>query len=143
MDNWILLTGFGAVAVAVPVIFYAGRLLERRIAHRAKATAQDIADRLLADARKDAEAFRLSLVTSGKEELSRAREVWEAEAVRRREEITRGERRLEERDKQLDRKVDMAEKRERELEGKLASVATLEQKVAGQETELRNLVAES
>ena len=142
MDNWLLLAGLGAAALALPVIFYMGRLMERRAAHRAKATAQDIADRLLADARRDAESFRASLITSGKDELTKAREVWEAEVVRRREEISRSERRMEERDRQLERKVELTERRERELESKLSSVAALEQRVAGQEQELRNLVAE-
>ncbi len=140
MENQVILVGVGVAAVAGLIFFFVGRLMERRVARRSRQTAQDIADRLLADARKDAEAFRQSLVTSGKDELSKAREVWEAEVGRRREELTRSERRLEERDKQLERKVDMTERRERELESKLSSVASLEQRVSGQEQELRSLV---
>src|SRR5690349_14710346 len=140
MENQGILVGGGVAAVAAVVFFMVGRWMERKIARKARQTGQDIADRLLADARKDAEAFRQSLVTSGKDELSKAREVWETEALRRREEITRSERRLEERDKLLERKVEMTERRERELEGKLSSVASLEQRVAGQEQQLRQMV---
>jgi ribonuclease Y len=142
MENWQILVGLGVFAVAGPALFYAGRLLERRATRRARTTAQDIADRLLADARKDAEAFRHSLVSSGTEELGKAREVWEAEAGRRRDEIARSERRLEEQGKQLEKKVDLSERRERELETKLSAATALEQRVAGQEQELRQLALE-
>src|SRR5262245_46922734 len=103
MDNWLVLVGFGLAAVAVPTFFYIGRVLERRSAQRARQGSQDVADRLLADARRDAEAFRQTLITSGKDELTRARESLEAEMGRRREEVSRSERRLEERDRQLER----------------------------------------
>jgi ribonuclease Y len=137
MENWVVLVGLGVVAVAAPAVFYLGRLMERRAAHQARATGQDLADKLLADARKDAEAFRQSLITSGKEELSKAREVWESEAARRREEIGKSERRLEDRDKQLERKVDLTERRERDLEAKHTSMTALEQRVSAQEQALR------
>ncbi|HEY2806723.1 MAG TPA: ribonuclease Y [Gemmatimonadales bacterium] len=142
MENQAVLVGLGVAAVAGLTFFFIGRMLERRVAIKSRLTATDIADRLLADARKDAEAFRQTLVTSGKDELSKAREIWEAEALRRREEVTRSERRLEDRDKQLERKVEVAERRERELETKLAAVTAVETRVGAQEQELRQLTLE-
>ncbi len=122
--------------------FFIGRWVERRVAARAKQDAQALAERILADARRDAEAFRSSLVVSGKEELAKAREAWEAEVGRRREEIDRIEHRLEEREDVLEKKVQLMERREKELEARVTAVATLEQRVATQETELRTLVEE-
>ena len=144
MDTWIIVAGIGGVVaiVAGAVLYRVGKRTERRLAERANTTAKDVADRLLADARRDAEAFRQTLVQSGKEELAKARQGWESEVNARRDEWQRTERRLEEREKQLDRKVELTEKRDKELEARLASVAALEQKVAGQETEIRNLVTE-
>ena len=142
MENWYFVVGFGVAAVAALTFFYVGRKMERRAAQRARQSAQDVADRLMADARKDAEAFRQSLISSGKEELTKARDTLETEVVRRRDEVVRSERRLEERERQLERKVDLTERREAELQSKLSSVGQLEQKVAGQEQELRGLVVE-
>ena len=142
MNNWLVLVGFGAAAVAVPTFFYIGRFSERRRAQRTRQGAQEVADRLLADARRDAETFRQSLVTSGHAEIARAREALDGEAARRREELSKSERRVEDQTRQLERKVDLTERREKELESKLSGVAGLEQKVAAQEAELRQAVLE-
>ncbi len=142
MPNWLIPVGLGLFAVAGSALFVLGRVLERRSQRQAHATGKEVADRLLADARRDAEAFRQSLVDSGRQEVAKARESVEAESGRRREEWSRTERRLEERERQLERKVDMAERREKELDGKLTKVAALEQTVAAQEAELRQLGVE-
>jgi len=142
MPSWMIFVDLGLAMAAGAAFFFVGRATERRGAARARQTAQEVADRLLSDARNDAEAFRQSLLASGKDELARAREALEQEVERRREEVTRAEHRLEEREKQLDRKVEVAERRERELEARLSSVAGLEQKVAGQEQEMRQLALE-
>ncbi|MFI5207631.1 MAG: ribonuclease Y [Gemmatimonadales bacterium] len=137
MNNWLVFVGFGAAAVAVPTFFYIGRVLERRSAQRSRQGAQEVADRLLADARRDAEALRQTLLTTGKDEIARGREALDGEVARRREELTKGERRLEDQSRQLERKVDLTERREKELESRLSGVTTAEQKLAAQEQELR------
>src|SRR5258708_5404056 len=142
MNNWLVFVGFGAAAVAVPTFFYIGRVLERRSAQRSRQGAQEVADRLMSDARRDAEALRQTLLTSGTAEVARAREALDGEVARRREELSKNERRLEERDHQLERKVDLTERREKELEARLTGIAGLEQKVAAQEQELRQISQE-
>src|SRR5213594_265463 len=137
-----LLVALGAAAAAGAAFFIVGRWAERRTASRAHQSARDVAERLLADARRDAESFRQTLLTTGTEEIARARAALEEEVVRRRDEVTRGERRLEERERQLERKVDLTERREEELQGRLTAVAGLEQKVAAQEQELRQIGVE-
>jgi ribonuclease Y len=142
MTTWFIVLDLGITAVAGLAFFFVGRSVERRAVQRAHQSAKDVADRLIADARRDADAFRESLVTAGKQELERAREAQESEVARRRDDVARTERHLEERDRQLERKVDIAERRERELEGRLSSIAALEQKVSGQEQELRQFAQE-
>jgi ribonuclease Y len=137
---WLLFVDLAAVLAAGAMFFIVGRSVERKAVARSKATAQEVADRLLADARRDAEAFRQTLVLSGREELQKAREAWEQEVAQRRDEYARHERRLEDRERTLDRKVEVNERRERELEQKLAEVAKLEQRVATQEVEIRQIV---
>jgi ribonuclease Y len=142
MTIGILLAALGAAAAAGLAFFIVGRAVERRAAARARATAQAVGERILEDARRDAEAFKSQLVLSGREELSKAREAWEAEVGRRREDLLRGERRLDEREQQLERKIELLERREGELEARVAGVAGLEQRVAAQEGELRQLVVD-
>jgi ribonuclease Y len=138
-----LLVAVGATGTAAGLVFFfVGRWVERRIAAKAKATAEALANRILADARRDAEAFRSSLVVSGKEELEKAREAWEAEVGRRREEIDRIERRLEEREDVLEKKLQLLERRDREVEARQAEVAAAQQRVTAQEADAQALVAE-
>ena len=138
-----LLVAIGATGTAAGLaFFFVGRWVERRIAARAKATAEALADRILADARRDAEAFRSQLVVSGKEELAKAREAWEAEVGRRREEIDRIERRLEEREDVLEKKLQLLERRDRELETRQGEVTAAQQRVTAREAEARGLVVE-
>jgi len=102
-----------AAAVAVGAGFAVGRMAERRAMRRRRATAEEEAERILASARQDAETVRKSGLLSGKEEAFRAKEEWEREEARRREEVERAERRIEEREEALDRKFHLLdEKRE-------------------------------
>jgi ribonucrease Y len=140
MPNWVLYAGLGVLAVAGPALFIIGRALERRAAVRARSTAQEVAQRFLDEARRDAEAFRQSLVLSGREELAKAREAWEGEVRARREELVKSERRLDERERQLDRKVELVERRERDAEAKVAELAGQQQRLALQEAEVKGLV---
>jgi ribonuclease Y len=142
MLMWSVVIGLVAVLAAGAVSFIVGRSVERRAAAKAKATAQDVAERLLADARREAEALRQSLLLTGREEVAKAREAAEAESARRRDEIARVERRLDEREQQLDRKVELTDRKEKELESRLGEVARLEQRVAAQESELRQIALE-
>jgi len=142
MHPYLIALDLGVIAAVGVALFFFGRSVEKRAAQRARASAQEVADRILADARQNAEAFRQSLVLSGKDELAKAREAWELEASRRREEFARAEQRVEDREKQVERKAELGERRERELETRLGSVAALEQRVAAQETELRGLLEE-
>jgi ribonuclease Y len=138
----LLIAALGVAAAAGPALFFVGRWAERRAAARARASALSVADRILEDARRDAEVFRASLLVSGKDELAKAREALETEIGRRREELTRLERRLDDREQQLERKFQLVEGRERELEKRVSDVASIEQRVAAQETELRTIVVD-
>jgi ribonuclease Y len=142
MPTWLVFVDLGVVAAVGSALFFVGRWMERRAAQRARATAQHLADRIVEDARREAEAFRQQLVLAGKDEVAKARDAWEVEAGRRRDEASRAERRLEDRERQLDRKFELVEHRERELETRVADVARLEQRVAEQESALRQIAVE-
>ncbi len=132
--------------IAVAAFFFLGRHLgraaERRAQLAAKATAEEVAQRIVAEARREAETLRKSAVVAGKEETIRLREAWEAEAAKRREELDRAERRVQERETNLDRKLDILEQREKELGRRGSDLGRREKAVSEREQELERLVAE-
>ena len=101
--------------IAGGLFYVLGRRVERRVAEAAGRAAQQQAARFLEEGRREAEATKAAAVVAAKEEVIRARELWEKEAQRRRQDIERLERRVEERDAQLDRKQSAADRREQEL----------------------------
>src|SRR4051812_33771071 len=107
------------VLIASAAFFFfgrtAGRSGEQRRLTAAKSGAEETAQRILAEANRDAENQRKTAVLAGKEELIRLREAWEVEARGRREEIEREERRLQEKETQLERKADVVDQRDKEL----------------------------
>ena len=142
MTTVLIFAGLAVAAAAGVAFFYVGRSVERRAAVRARATAESIAERIIGDARRDAEAFRNSLVLTGKEELEKTRAAWELDVARRHEEMARLERRSEEREATLERKLELLERRDRELDARQGEIGAREQRAEAHEVELRDLVSE-
>src|SRR5579862_736830 len=108
----------------------------------AKAGADDVSRRTIQEAEREAENLRKSALVSGKEEVIKQREAWEVEARRRREEVEREEKRLQERENVLDRKFDVLDQRDREIGSKSTDLGRRTKVLEDRETELERLVAE-
>jgi len=111
-----LVLAAAALGVVAGVSWVQARL--RRVRRDAAAEAE----RILAEARQRAEQERHTLVVEGKEAAFRAKEAWEREEARRREEIERAERRLADRAEQLERKAQRLEEREQVLQRRQAEL---------------------
>src|SRR5687767_5611809 len=118
-----LIAALGVRVVVASAVFFVfgrrsgaviGRTEELTKQQAAKASAEELRKRIVADAEREADTMRKSAIVAGKEELIKLREAWETEARRRREEVEREERKVQERDSQIERKVDILEQRERE-----------------------------
>ncbi len=135
------------ICIAGAVSFFVGRRAGQRAEHAArvaaKATAEETAKRILDEAGREAETLRKAAVVAGKEENIKLRETWEAEAAKRRDEIERGERRVQERDSNLDRKLDLLDQREKEGVRRVAEALAREKAVVDRETELERLTMEA
>ncbi|MBA2687783.1 MAG: DUF3552 domain-containing protein, partial [Gemmatimonadaceae bacterium] len=138
--------GAAVVIVAATAFFYLGRKLgvakELRRQAQAQATAEETAKRITADAGREADTIRKSALLSGKEELMRAREDWEAEAKKRREEVVREEKRVDDKETQLNRKYDLLEQREKDAQRIAVDVEKRAEKLGARENELEKMVAE-
>ena len=143
----ILAAGAILVLVAASAAFFivgrrAGANGEQARQRAAGMSAEQIAERVRSEAERDAESLRKSAVLQGKEELIHLREEWEAEARKRREDIERDERRLQERTSGLERKLDLVDQRERETTRLAAEATSRSAQVAEREAELDRLIAE-
>src|ERR1700712_4963279 len=136
---------FGII-VAGAVFFFVGRSAgtraERAAQVAARTTAEEVARRLIDEATRESEALRKAAVVAGKEETIKLRESWEAEAQKRRDEIERGERRVQERDSNLDRKIDIRDQREKEVARRVSDITRRESAVVDREADLEKLSAE-
>ena len=142
-----VLAAFGVLlvvgaAVAWMVGTRGGRAKEVARLAASRGTAEETAGRILADAEREAETLRKGAVVAGKEELIKVREEWEVEARRRREEVDREERRLQEKETGLDRRLDQLEQRDRDLGRRASEAGRKEKLVADRQAELDALVAE-
>ncbi|MCX5766850.1 MAG: ribonuclease Y [Gemmatimonadetes bacterium] len=148
MDPLIWLAiGLGASGVAGSAIaFFVGRKSGREAEELARRSAGDSADqiakRIVGDAERDADGLRKQAVLAGKEEAMRAREEWETEARRRRDEIEREEKRLQERETTIDRKVDVIENRDKDLGRRASDLGRKEKAVEDKQAELDKMVSE-
>jgi ribonucrease Y len=110
------------------------RELARRELERAEA--RDEAGRILERAKDEAESLRKSGELGGREEAVRLREAWEREESRRREELERAERRIEDRSDSLDRKFDLLNERDQGQERRAGELRSREEVVGTREREI-------
>ena len=119
-----------------------GKTAERDARNAARETAEQLSKRILGEAERDAEALKKQAVLAGKEDVMKAREEWEAEARHRRGEIEIEEKRLMDREVQLDKKVELLETRERDLGKRASDLGRKEKGVEEKQAELDKMVGD-
>lgn len=119
-----------------------GVAVERDARNAARESAEQMAKRIVTEAERDAEALKKQAVLAGKEDVMKAREEWEAEARHRRGEIELEEKRLMDREAQLDKKVELLEGRERDLGRRASDLGRKEKGVEEKQAELDKMVAD-
>jgi ribonuclease Y len=131
----------GAV-VAGAVFFLLGRRAERREAERRGRSAEQQAEQLLGQARRDAESAKHEAMLHAKEEALGLREQWEREEKERRDELDRHQQRLEERETLIDRKLNTLDDQEKDLQRREQSVNDRKNALRDKEEEYEGLAAE-
>jgi ribonuclease Y len=131
-----------AALVAAGIGFWAGSSGVQARLRRARATAEDEAARIRGAAAEEAERLKKAEVLKGREEAIRAREEWEREESRRRDDIERFERRLQEREESLDRRSNLLDEKTQQQEQRAAALARREKEVEQRHQELSARIAE-
>lgn len=125
-----------AAAVLAAVGLLAGRFVERRRQENERGPAREEAERLLSASRQEAENARKSEILAGKEAAFQAKEEWEREELRRRDEVERSERRLEERGAALDKKFHLLDEKRDAQDHRAEMLVKREGKIERLESEL-------
>jgi len=134
--------GVAGSTVAFIVGRRTGKDTEVRARKAAGDTAEQLVKRILGDAEREADGLRKQSVLAGKEEAMRAREEWEAEARRRRAEVTSEEKRLQDREGVLDRKFELVETRDKDVGKRASDLGRKEKAVEEKQQELDKMVGE-
>jgi ribonuclease Y len=132
--------------IAAVVAFVVGRQSWRKVEtaeqQRALVAAEEGAVRVLSEAQREAETLRRSAIVAGKEEVLQLRESHEQDMRLRRVELEREEKRVLEREAQLDRARESLESREQEVQRRGSDVGRRESVATSKEQELDKLIAD-
>jgi ribonuclease Y len=120
----------------------AGYFLRKQVAEKKIQAAETQAQHILEQAKKEALDRRREVELEAKDLLYRMRQDFERETKDRRVEISNLEKRLAQKEENIDRRLDLLEKKEREIEAKNEAVKKQEEALKAKEGQLQALVAE-
>ena len=118
-------------------------VLRRRQADGESRANREAAERVLAEARSEAEAIRKEAELEGKESILQAKEAFEQEVKEQRREIQQTERRLASREETLDRRNEQIDKRDGESKKREQTLKDREQATETKHDELQGLIEQT
>jgi ribonucrease Y len=128
----------GVVLIAA----YAGYILRKYLAEKKVQTAEQQAQHILEQAKKEAQDRRREVELEAKDLLYRMRQDFERETKDRRGEIYNLEKRLTQKEENIDRRLDLLEKKEKEIEARNENIRKQEEALKLKDNQLLSLVAE-
>jgi len=131
---------FSIVVALISV--YAGYLLRRYVAEKKIQDAETQAKHILEQAKKEAQDRRREAELEAKDLLYRMRQDFERETKDRRQEISNLEKRLAQKEENIDRRLSLLETKEKEIGLKLDNVRKQEESIKAKENQLHSLIAE-
>lgn len=130
------------IVVAAVIAGSVAWFLSRRIGNRKLANAEEFARRIVAEAEKDAKIKKKEAILEAKEEWYKSKAKFEREIQNKKTEFSKIERRLGDKEANLDRKIESANGREKKIQEKERSNATREKAISIRENDLEKLVAD-
>jgi ribonuclease Y len=120
----------------------AGYFLRRQLAEKKIQSAETQAKRILEQAKKEAQDRHREAELEAKDLLYRMRQDFERETKDRRQEMFNLEKRLAQKEENIDRRLELLEKKEREIEVRSENSKKYEEALKAKDTQLHNLIAE-
>lgn len=119
-----------------------GYFLRRYVAEKKIQDAEAQAEHILEQAKKELEGRRKEVNLEAKDLLYRMRQDFERETKDRRQEISNLEKRLTQKEENIDRRLGLLEAKEKEVEAKLENLRKQEESIKTKEQHLHSLIAE-
>jgi len=124
--------------VSVPV----GYIIRKYIAEKKIQDAESKASHILEQAKKEAQDRHREVELESKDLLYKMRQDFERQTQDRRQEITNLEKRLTQKEENIDRRLDLLEKKEKEIEAKHDNIRKAEDAIKAKDGQLNSLIAE-
>ncbi|MDZ7373635.1 MAG: ribonuclease Y [candidate division KSB1 bacterium] len=122
------------------VSFLAGWVVRKRISQRKVASAELIAERIVSEAQKEAEALKREKLLEAREEYLRLKQSVENEFRNQRIELQKLERQLQQKETNLDRRAEMLDEKLRALDRQQEALRVKEEQLAERERELQRML---
>ena len=132
----------GFAALGALFFFAIGFVLRKYTASMKVKRAEERAKSIVEEARQDAESRKREAQLEAKDLLLKLRNDFEKESKERRKELGTFERRLMQREENLERRINLFDKKEKEIESKLRHVGQKEKAIEEKEKELVRLLQE-
>jgi len=134
---WIIISVLGTA-----LGFFLGYLLHQKLGEARLAGAEKLAEKIVAEAQREAATYKKAAQVQAKEEWYRLKATFEKETQSKRAELKDLENRLAEREKQIDHKVDIVNRKEREVENREREVTAKERVLRAKDERLTTLIDE-
>lgn len=129
------------IVIAIAAL-YSGYFLRKYVAEKKLKSAEAEAEHILEAAKKDMLDKRREAELESKDLLHRMRQDFELETKDRKQEIVNLERRLSQKEENIDRRLDLLEKKEKEIDGRSDNLKRQEEGLKTKENQLHALIAE-
>ena len=130
-----ILIGIASVVVG-GLFFLLGWYARKRASESKLMSTEKLAEKMIAEAKKEAETHRREAILEAKDQWYRAKENFERETQARKSELAKLEKRFSEREASLNRKVDILEKKESEVKRREKEVSLRDRGLTDKEREL-------
>ena len=128
------------ISAALAAGLLIGVLLRRKLVESRMASAEKAAEQIIEDGKKEADAIRKEAIIQAKDTVLEAKTEWEKEARELRREIQFQEKRLLQKEENLDRKLAQADAKDEELSLREKAQVQLDEKLRAREKEVEALV---
>src|SRR3990172_1397053 len=130
------------IIVAALISFVAGWFVSKKVGQGKLSNAQKLAEKIVADATKEAENIKKEKILEAKDQYYRLKTNFENESKNKRNDLNKLEQRLSSKSIELDKRHELIAKKENEIKSIDDRIKSREVKVTRLEAELENLIAE-
>ena len=132
---WPLICALGCI-----VTFFLGWIVNNRVGQGKVASAEKLAEKIVSEAEKEAEALKNRKVMEAKDEWFKQKQIFERETRNQRQDLDRKKSKLQNRELELDRRLNHITQRDKEIKGLEQSLKDRTENVTRKQEELERII---